>query len=114
MPATPSSSGTTGAGWSAGPWRRYEPKAVRRLVAVVRSSSAAPRVASLLRRPDLTRQLWSMQTPWLPERAWSGAELEPGRRACCTQWAAPGWPDLPTSLTYRQAFALRQHRLLRC
>jgi pimeloyl-ACP methyl ester carboxylesterase len=22
------------------------------------------------------------------------------------EWAAPGWPDLPTSLTYRRAFAL--------
>jgi pimeloyl-ACP methyl ester carboxylesterase len=82
----------------------YEPKAVRRLVAVSAPHPLRLR-SSLVRRPDLTRQLWGMQTPWLPERAWSGASS--GRvDATLHSWAAPGWPDLPTSLTYRRAFAL--------
>jgi pimeloyl-ACP methyl ester carboxylesterase len=82
----------------------YEPKAVRRLAAVSAPHPLRLR-SSLLRRPDLTRQLWAMQAPWLPERTWSGASSS-RVDAMLHEWAAPGWPDLPTSLTYRRAFAL--------
>jgi pimeloyl-ACP methyl ester carboxylesterase len=82
----------------------YEPKAVRRLVAV--STPHPLRLAgAVIKRPDQTRQLWAMQPPWMPERAYRGASSS-RVDGLLHQWAAPGWPDLPTTLTYRRAFAL--------
>jgi pimeloyl-ACP methyl ester carboxylesterase len=46
-----------------------------------------------------------MQPPWIPERAFRGASSS-RVDALLHRWAAPGWPDLPTTLTYRRAFAL--------
>jgi pimeloyl-ACP methyl ester carboxylesterase len=81
----------------------YEPKSVRRLVAV---SAPHPLLlqGALLLRPAQTKNLWSMQPPWLPERAFRGASSS-RVDALLHQWSAPGWPDLPTAFTYRRAFA---------
>ncbi|MFL6069822.1 MAG: alpha/beta fold hydrolase [Actinomycetes bacterium] len=81
----------------------YEPKAVRRL-AVVSAPHPLRLRSALFRRPDKTRNLWSMQPPWLPERTFRGASSS-RVDALLHQWAAPGWPDLPTAFTYRHAFA---------
>lgn len=81
----------------------YEPKAVRRLVAVSAPHPLRLRSA-LFRSPRSTKNLWSMQPPWLPERAFRGGSSS-RVDAVLTEWAAPGWPDLPTALTYRRAFA---------
>lgn len=82
----------------------YQPKAVRRLVAVGAPHPLQLRAAAL-RRPDRLHELWGMQVPWLPERSFRTAGSSRVDRLLHA-WAAPGWPDLPTSLTYRQAFAL--------
>jgi pimeloyl-ACP methyl ester carboxylesterase len=82
----------------------YEPKAVRRL-AVVGAPHPLRVRSALFRRPTQTRSLWSMQPPWIPERAFRGASSS-RIDALLHQWAAPGWPDLPTALTYRRAFAM--------
>jgi pimeloyl-ACP methyl ester carboxylesterase len=82
----------------------YEPKAVRRLVAVGAPHPLRLRNAAV-RRPHQLRQFWSMQTPWLPERSFRAANFSRVDHLLHA-WAAPGWPDLPTSLTYRRAFAL--------
>jgi pimeloyl-ACP methyl ester carboxylesterase len=82
----------------------YEPKSVRRL-AVVSAPHPLRLRAAVLKRPDRTRQLWTMQPPWIPERTFRGASSS-RVDALLHAWAAPGWPDLPTSMTYRRAFAL--------
>lgn len=82
----------------------YEPKAVRRLVVVGAPHPLRMRSAAV-RRPHQLRHLWAMQTPWLPERAYRTAGSSRVDHVL-HEWAAPGWPDLPTSLTYRRAFAL--------
>ena len=104
--ATRSWSAMTGVVLSAWTLAAYEPKAVRRLVAVSAPHPLRLRGARSCGAPTSTRQLWSMQTPWLPERTVPRRQLEPRRRDLLHAWAAPGWPDLPTSLTYRRAFAL--------
>ena len=89
----------------------YEPKAVRRFAAVSAPHPLRLR-ASLLRRPDLTRQLWAMQAPWVPERTWSGASssrVDAMLHAVGRPWVArpPDVADLPPRLR------AGQHRLLR-
>lgn len=82
----------------------YSPKSVRRL-AVVGAPHPLRLQGAMVRRPHLTRQLWAMQPPWIPERAFRAASSS-RVDALLHEWAAPGWPDFPTSLTYRRAFAL--------
>ena len=89
----------------------YEPKAVRRFAAVSAPHPLRLR-ASLLRRPDLTRQLWAMQAPWVPEHTWSGASSS-RVDAMLHEWAAPGWPDLPDIADLPPRIRVGKHRLLR-
>jgi pimeloyl-ACP methyl ester carboxylesterase len=89
-------------GWSLA---AYETKSVRRLVVVGAPHPLRLR-SSLLRHPkQLNRNAHalSMQVPWLPERQFTrnnAAKVD----QLLHQWSAPGWPDLNTAMTYRQAF----------
>lgn len=83
------------------------PKSVRRLVSV--SSPHPVRLRSaLVRHPkqlNRSAHALSMQSPWLPERRFTQSNAAKVDQLL-HQWSAPGWPDLPTSLTYRRAFQL--------
>lgn len=86
---------------------RREPKRVRRLVAVGAPHPLRLR-SSLWRHPsqlNRSAHALSMQAPWLPERRFTRGNAAKVDQLL-HQWAAPGWPDLPTAMTYRRAFQL--------
>ena len=82
-------------------------KVVRRLVAV---STPHPRRlrASVLRsfaQFRASKQAFSYQTPWAPERRLRADDAAEVARLL-RSWAAPGWPDDDTAQTYRSAFQI--------
>ena len=82
-----------------------QPKSVRRLVTVGAPHPLRLR-SSLVRHPtqlNRSAHALSMQAPWLPERRFTHGNAAKVDQLL-HQWSAPGWPDLPTSMTYRRAF----------
>jgi pimeloyl-ACP methyl ester carboxylesterase len=81
------------------------PKSVRRLVTVGSPHPLRLR-AALLRHPaqlNRSAHALSMQAPWLPERRFTKGNAAKVDQLL-HQWSAPGWPDVPTAMTYRRAF----------
>ena len=83
----------------------YQPKSLRRLVTVGAPHPLRLRSALIRHPKQLNRSAHalSMQVPWLPERRFTdnnAAKVD----QLLHQWAAPGWPDLNTAMTYRQVF----------
>ena len=82
-----------------------DPKLVRRLIAVGSPHPLRLRSALVRHPKQLNRSAHalSMQLPWFPERRFSqnnAAKVD----QLLHQWSSPGWPDVPTSMTYRRAF----------
>jgi pimeloyl-ACP methyl ester carboxylesterase len=82
-----------------------DPNVIRRLVAVGSPHPLRLR-SSLVRHPrqiNRSAHALSMQVPWLPERRFTRGNAAKVDQLL-HQWAAPGWPDLPTAMRYRRAF----------
>jgi pimeloyl-ACP methyl ester carboxylesterase len=81
-----------------------QPKLVRRLVAVSAPHPRRLRKAVMTDPAQLSASAFSLsfQSPWAPERI---LVRNDARRVdeLLHRWAAPGWPDEPTSAFYRRA-----------
>lgn len=84
----------------------YQPKCVRRLVTVGAPHPLRLRSAIVRHPRQINRNAHalSMQVPWLPERRFT-ANTAAKVDQLLHQWSAPGWPDVPTAMTYRREFA---------